>query len=267
MNAFLSLDVTAGSPNTQITVNGGAFLPNEQMTLYWDTPNKVAGSAIADSNGNFSAPHIKPFAGDAPGVHRLCASVAPNPCANFTIEAPQTSPSPSPTPSESPSPSAIPTSDVTPTASPVATTLNGFAVITSPPFVFLPIAGGLAIALSLFYWLFSVLRRPRQPRPLAAAVVHRATRPDYSAGFGAAPAAEPPPPEPSAWDELTPHGPPQPTPAPSPGEALPAPEPEAAAAVEAADYSNAEWGLGDADWGYPELTPADDPDETPKPGA
>ena len=265
MNAFLSLDVTAGDLNTVINVTGGQFLPNEETTLYWDQANKVAGSAKADGGGSFNT-RVKPFAGDAPGPHKLCASVAPNPCATFALAGPQTSPSPSPTPSESPSPSGVPTTDVTPTASPVAETLNGFNVITSPPFVFLPIVGGLAIALSLFYWLFSVLRRPRQPRPFAAAVVHRASRPDYSAGFGAAPSAAPRPPEPSAWDELSPHGPPPPAPAPAAQEEpAPTQEPEAAAALEGADYSNADWGLGDADWGHPELTPVDDSDETPEP--
>jgi len=256
--------VTAGDLNTVINVTGGQFLPNEDTTLYWDQPSKVAGSARADGSGSFNT-RVKPFSGDAPGPHRLCASVPPGPCATFTLAGPQTSPSTSPTPSESPSASPVPTGDVTPSSSPVATTLNGFNVITSPPFVFLPIAGGLAIALSLFYWAFSVLRRPRQPRPLAAAVVHRASRPDYNAGFGAAPAAEPPPQEPSAWDELMPHGPPPPAPS---TEEAPAstPEPEPPSGVDAADYSNAEWGLGDADWGYPELNPPDDSPEMPKPG-
>jgi len=84
--------VTDGGPTTQITVNGGAFLPNEQMTLYWDQLNKVAGSGVADGSGNFVT-HVKPFSGDAPGVHKLCASVPPNPCANFTLEAATPTPS------------------------------------------------------------------------------------------------------------------------------------------------------------------------------
>src|SRR5215472_9343074 len=72
VNAFLSLDVTAGDANTVITVTGGQFLPNEQTSLYWDVANHVAGSATADQNGSFSNVKVKPFAGDAPGVHRLC---------------------------------------------------------------------------------------------------------------------------------------------------------------------------------------------------
>ena len=93
-NAFLSLDVTAGDPNTQITVNGGAFLPNESMTLIWDPPaNKVAGGAVADGSGNFTT-HVKPFSGDSPGLHHLCASVPPNPCATFTLQAVAVTPTP-----------------------------------------------------------------------------------------------------------------------------------------------------------------------------
>src|SRR5262249_55236845 len=51
VNAFLSLDVTQGGPNTVINVSGGQFNPNQTMTLYWDTPNHVAGSATADASG------------------------------------------------------------------------------------------------------------------------------------------------------------------------------------------------------------------------
>ena len=132
--------MTAGDLNTVINVTGGQFLPNEETTLYWDQPNKVAGAAKADGGGSFNT-RVKAFSGDAPGTHKLCASVPPSPCATFSLAGPQASPSASPSPSESPSPSAVPTTDVTPTSSPVAATLNGFQVITTPPFVFLPIAG------------------------------------------------------------------------------------------------------------------------------
>src|SRR5207253_3174497 len=79
-NAFLSLDVTAGDLNTVINVTGGQFLPNEETTLYWDQPNKVAGAAKADGGGSFNT-RVKAFSGDAPGTHKLCASVPPSPCA------------------------------------------------------------------------------------------------------------------------------------------------------------------------------------------
>lgn len=239
-NAFLTLDVTAGPADTQITVNGGAFLPNEQMTLYWDQPGHVAGSAVADGNGNFSAPHIKPFAGDQAGLHKLCASVAPNPCADFTLQPPASpSPSPSPTPSESPSPSPVASQSPTASPTPITTNLSGFDVISRPPFVFLPIVGVLAILVSVGYWLFSVLRRPAVPALPSAAVVHRATRPDYTSGFGTPPpAAAPQTPEPSAWADYVPKtgtpapaaglaGPPAGVVPPGPPPELPAPHPDA----------------------------------------
>ena len=208
-NAFLSLDVTAGDANTQITVNGSAFLPNESTSLYWDQPSKVAGASNADSNGNFTT-KVKPFAGDAPGVHRLCASVQPNPCATFTLQplaaspTPQESPSPSPDTSPSPSPSDSPTAGtVSPT--PVASTLNGLDLMLKPPFVILPIIGGAGLAIALLYWILSITRRPRQKPLKSVAVAHLASRPDYSAAFGAPPpAAAAPAPPPSAWADVIP---------------------------------------------------------------
>jgi hypothetical protein len=209
VNAFISLDVTAGDPNTQITVNGSAFLPSESTSLYWDQPSKVAGASNADSNGNFTT-KVKPFAGDAPGVHRLCASVQPNPCATFTLQplaaspTPQESPSPSPDTSPSPSPSDSPIAGtVSPT--PVASTLNGLDVMLKPPFVILPIIGGAGLAIALLYWILSITMRPRQKPLKSVAVAHLASRPDYSAAFGAPPpVGAPPAPEPSAWADVMP---------------------------------------------------------------
>src|SRR5437899_10970194 len=200
---------------------------------------------MAYANGNINA-RVKPSANDAPGVHKLCANVQPNPCANFTVQAAVASPPPSPTPSELPSPS--PTDEPTPTpqaATParVNTTLSGFDVISKPPFVFLPIFGVGALLLALAYWAFSVLRRPRRLAPLpSAAVVHRATRPDYSAAFGTPPVRPADLAPSSAWTETMP--PPgvqaQPPAAPqTPPPAVQQPEPVV------------EWGLGTPDSGYP----------------
>ena len=270
--AFLSLDVTSGDPNQVISVQGGQFLPNQQVTLYWDQANKVAGYATADGNGNFNT-RVKPFPGDAPGVHKLCASVQPNPCANFSLNAPASSPSPSPSPSASPSASPSPDTNGTPTPSPtpVGATLNGFDIISKPPFVFLPIFGGLALGLSLLYWAVSLVRRPRQPAALpSAAVMHRAMRPDYTAGFGT------PPPKPahestapSAWDEVMPRTRPPGEPAPevSPAEAEPPAPQEPPAPGWDAEADTTEWGTGtSADWGYPELAPPEEPPELPEHG-
>ena len=263
VNAFISLDVSTGDLNTAINVTGGQFLPNQQISLYWDQAGHVAGATTADANGSFNT-RVKPYAGDAPGVHHLCASVQPNPCANFTLQAPQPTPSPSPSPTESPSPTPTATTTQSPTSSPVASTLNGFDVISRPPFVFLPIAGAAAIGLALAFWLFTYLRRPRQAAfPSSAAVVHRAMRPDYSAGFGTPPSAAPAPAEPSAWPEGAPQPPPDPAPT-----ANPQSQPQPAA--EEAEISNVEWGppvewgTGSSDWGFPE-PPPEDPAGAPEP--
>src|SRR4030081_3426048 len=71
-NANIVLDTAAGGPNTKITVNGSMFLRNEPMTLFWDSPNKVAASVTSDGSGNFTT-IVTPFAGDAAGAHQLCA--------------------------------------------------------------------------------------------------------------------------------------------------------------------------------------------------
>ncbi|HKV87417.1 MAG TPA: hypothetical protein VJT78_05420 [Candidatus Dormibacteraeota bacterium] len=277
--AFLTIDVTSGDPNTEITVNGGAFLPNEQMTLYWDQNAHVAGGANADGSGNFVT-HVKPFAGDAPGVHRLCASVQPYPCANFTLLAANASPSPSQSPSPSPdtSPTPTQTSTAAPTSTPVATNLNGFDVISRPPFVFLPIVGALAILFALGYWILSVARGPKPTKIPAAAVVHRATRPDYSAGFGAPPGAPAPAPTShSAWDEGKPAapgiapGPAEPGP-PSSEPEPPAPDTQAQAqAPQPPELPQpfAEPELPPVDWDVPgdaHSAGPDDPLDFPEPG-
>src|SRR5690349_16786946 len=102
---FINLDVVAGGPNTTITVSGGNFPPVTPLSIYWDTGGKVIGSTTTGSKGNFSGVPVKPFAGDPPGLHHICASFgAPNPCAQFALQGPPTpTPSTPPTPSQSPS--------------------------------------------------------------------------------------------------------------------------------------------------------------------
>src|SRR6202165_3323068 len=106
VNATIGLDPTAGGPTVGITVTGQLFLPNESITLYWDAPSRVAGSTVCNASGAFTVV-VKPFPGDAPGVHHLYASVQPKPHADFTLQGPPSpTPAASPTPSDSPSPSA-----------------------------------------------------------------------------------------------------------------------------------------------------------------
>jgi hypothetical protein len=246
VNAFLSLDVTAGDANTQITVNGSAFLANESTSLYWDQPNKVAGASNADANGNFTT-KVKPFSGDPPGLHHLCASVLPNPCASFTLQAvavtptPQPSPSPSPSPDITPSPTASPTDAASPTR--VAATLSGFDLMMRPPFVILPIIAGAGLAIALIYWILSIVLRPRQKPLKSVAVAHLASRPDYAAGFGTPPPAPPPSaPPPSAWADV--------------GLAAAATAPPAAPEAPAEEPPPPTWGDAGA-------APAQPPDSTP----
>jgi Fibronectin type III domain len=201
--ASLGLQPTAGGPSTSITVTGQLFLKNESITLYWDLSTHVAGSVVADDTGAFTKV-VKPFRGDKPKVHKLCASVQPHPCASFTLQG-----VPTPTPGITPSPidtsSPTPTVGETPQASGVRPGggggISGLDIITRPPFVFLPIIAIIGILGVLLYWLLS---RGRQMRAApAATVVHRATRPDYMAPFptsGTPPLAPPPPAQASAWD-------------------------------------------------------------------
>jgi len=163
------------------------------MSLYWDSASKVVADVQADSGGGFTKV-VTPFPGDGPGVHRLCASVAPGPCAGFNLQGP-----PTPTPPAVPSPSAVaspsPSPSPTPSASPVALTVNGggrsgLDVITKPPFVFLPIIALLALLAALAYWV--LMRGDRTPVLPSASVVHRSARPDIG------PVAPRPPPTPPA---------------------------------------------------------------------
>lgn len=202
-NAFITLNVTAGGPTTSILVNGGSFLPGESMSLYWDTPSKVIGSATADGHGNFSNVKVKPFAGERPGAHTICASVTPQPCAQFQLQgAPTPTPSSAATPSESPSPVVSPSASESPTPIPVpvASTGGGIDLILKPPLVFLPLAGLVGLVLAIGWWLYSVF--PRQHRNLtAASVVHRSARPAWGPMSAGMPdPATPPPDEPRpAW--------------------------------------------------------------------
>ena len=184
------LDTAAGGSSTRITATGTSFLPNESMSLYWDSQAHVAGSVTADSGGGFTKA-VSPFPGDGPGVHKLCASVQPYPCANFTLQGP-----PTPTPAASPSPSAVASSTPSPSPSPSPSPVvltgtsnggGGFYLILKPPLVFLPIIGLLALMAALGYWL--LMRGDRTPTMPTASVVHRSARPV----IGLEPSAPPPP--------------------------------------------------------------------------
>jgi len=193
--------VTAGPPDTLITVSGSLFLPNTSVSLYWDQTNRVSGAVDTDAKGNFSW-KVRPFPGDPPGLHKLCAtSQTPNPCAGFTLQAAVVSPSPEISPSPEPSPSSSPLGVPNPTRTNAK--LNPLDVILKPPFVILPIIGGVGLVIALMYWLLSILMRPRERVLKSVTVGHLASRPDYTASFGAPPAAPASAePMPSAWTDV-----------------------------------------------------------------
>lgn len=220
--ANIGLAPTAGVSTTNIAATGQLFLANENITLYWDTPTHVAASVVTDANGSF-AKTVKPFAGDKPQVHKLCASVQPKPCANFTLRPPPTpTVAVTPSPDESPSPAGSPQASGPRTGQQTGGGLSGLDIITRPPFVFLPIIAILGLLGVLAFWALSGRRRP--PAPAAATVVHRATRPDYTTPF-------PPPRTPGA--PVTPSGAQPPIPAQPPAQPAwqapvsPAPQPPA----------------------------------------
>jgi hypothetical protein len=205
IGANIGMQPTEGGPTTSITATGQSFLANESITLYWDVTSHVAASVATDANGAFTKV-IKPYPGDKPRAHKLCANVQPRPCATFSLQA-----LPTPTPRVTPSPPATsptPAASQPPPASGVRVGgtggtggLSGLDIVTKPPFVFLPIIAIIGILALLAYWYFS--RRRSLPPSSAATVVHRATRPDYMAPFPTAGAAVPPlrdPAQPSAWD-------------------------------------------------------------------
>jgi hypothetical protein len=199
IGANIGMQPTAGGPTTSITVTGQSFLKNEAITLYWDVTSHVATSVVTDDNGAFTKV-IKPYPGDKPKAHKLCANVQPHPCASFALQGP-----PTPTPGVTPSSTDTSPTPGTPQASGVRVGgtggLSGLDIITRPPFVFLPILAILGIIGVLAYWFVS--RRRSMPPTSAATIVHRATRPDYMAPFPTAGSAAPPPrnpAQPSAWD-------------------------------------------------------------------
>lgn len=204
LGANIVLDSAAGGPSITITVSGSSFLAGEHMNLFWDNPSHVAADVTTDGNGSFTKA-VHPFPGDGPAAHRLCVSVPPGPCANFTLQGP-----PTPTPPAAPSPSvaAAPSPTPSPTSSASASRLalstksgtGGLDVITKPPLVFLPIIGLLGLLAALAYWmLMRVDRTERLPVLPTATVVHKSARPNIerpaarSGGSTSALDAEPPP--------------------------------------------------------------------------
>src|SRR2546430_1683157 len=78
-NAFISLSVTAGGPNTDILVSGGQFLAGQSMSLYWDSSHKVLGSTTAHSHRPLNNPKVRPLPGAKPGPPPIRPTRPPQP--------------------------------------------------------------------------------------------------------------------------------------------------------------------------------------------
>ncbi len=180
--------------------------PREQLTLFWDAPDKSFGAATADDQGAFKLDVAAP-AGD-PGAHNVCVAEAnPGPrCAGFQLQA-----APAATPTTAATPSAVAT--LSPSASASPTTLLGapadgtgqvsaISVLLRPPFVFFPILLLLAALGGAGFWIWSGNRRGRPSPVPAARVTHRSAHPpgtDPGApAVAVATTRTPPPPAPPA---------------------------------------------------------------------
>ena len=209
----VNLQPAFGPPATTITVSGTSFRAGEQVTLYWDAPDKGFGQAVADGQGNFKLDVAAP-AGD-PGAHSVCvAELNPGPrCAGFQLQA-----APAATPSAGTSPSAIPTPS--PSSAPAGTPhqsdsnrqVSAISVLLQPPFVFFPLLLVLAALGGAGYWIWTGTRQ-RRPAPVAAArVTHRSAHPPGTDPAPPAAAAQPSPSPPAPVAATRPSPPPPPPP-------------------------------------------------------
>jgi len=233
----VNLAPSFGPAGSTVTVTGSAFRPGEQITLFWDTPDKGLGATTADGQGNFKT-DVTAQAGDPGSSHSICADEKnPGPrCAVFRLEAAAT-----PTPAATPEATAVPTpAAVVPTASPSSAPsspsagqpVSAISVLLQPPFVFFPILLLLAALGGAGYWIWTGTRSARPAPVPAARVVHRSAHP---------PGTDP---EPAALATAPPAVPPTPFAAPAP-----APPPPTAALQ-----------------GAPRPLAGDDPLDLPQPG-
>src|SRR5713226_604717 len=69
--ATVSVSPVVGPPTTKATATGSGFSAGETVSLTFDT--SAAGSAVADSSGNFTQPVLVPKSAQ-PGAHTLQAT-------------------------------------------------------------------------------------------------------------------------------------------------------------------------------------------------
>jgi len=206
------LNPASAPPSTHVNLSGSNFPPSATLNVLFD--GTEISTVKSDAGGSIPVTAIVIPDNAAVASHQVCVEFTQgvNVCAAFTLE-PPVSPSPSPAASPSPSPSASPTS----TPAPVATSTGGvspLAVMTRPPFVFLPIVAvvGLILFLSLWAWL------SRPGPPLGEVTVHHlAPSPrSYESTPLAPPAAPEPRPEPIVYESPESSPPPSAAPPPPP---------------------------------------------------
>jgi hypothetical protein len=202
------LNPSSAPPASRVNFSGTGLPVSTLLAVTFDGGHLV--DINTDGNGAFAIQLAIP--NDATGVnHQICVvENYGNLCTGFTLEA---NPGPTPTPSDSPSASPSPSPSTSPVA-PVATTSSGgsspLAVLTRPPFVFLPIiaAIGLLAFLALYLW------RGRPTPPIGeVTILHRAPEPRV---YGPQPDSPPPAPAPSPPPPVVYESPPGPASSPPP---------------------------------------------------
>ena len=201
--------------------SGNGLDANQILAVLFDGNHVI--DVNTDGGGSFSIQLVIPDTAPA-GTHQVCVSESNgNLCSGFTVEAaPASTPTPSTSPSPSPSPS--PSGGTSPAVPGSGGGGSTLALLTKPPFVFLPIiaALGLLAFLGLYLW------RARPVEPIGeVTILHRAPEPHAFEHLPEAPAPEPPPIVYESPAGPAPHAPPVPPPAPPSGADIPPDLPEA----------------------------------------
>ena len=182
-------------PSSTVVFSGSGLPANQAFDVLWD--GTQLAQVNTDGGGNFTANLAIPDNATGAG-HTICVHELPgNVCATFTLEAkPTPAPSPTDTPSPTPSPSPSPAPVlVAPPAGGGGISL--LALLTRPPFVFLPILAVVGLLALLALWLW----RARPTPPLGeVTVLHRAPQPREYEPLAAPPPPAAPPPAPIAYE-------------------------------------------------------------------
>jgi hypothetical protein len=205
------LNPSSAPPASRVNFSGTRLPISTPLAVTFDGGHLV--DVITDGSGAFAIQLAIP--NEATGVsHQICVvENYGNVCTGFTLEA---LPSPTPTPTATPSPSPSPSTSPSPVTQAPTSSSDGtspLALLTRPPFVFLPILA--AVALLAFLGLYLWRARPTPPIG-EVTILHRAPEPRV---YGTQPDQPPPAPAPSPPPPVvyeSPAGPAPPPPAPRP---------------------------------------------------